>query len=1392
MSGLIKLWRGRICWGLLVAMLTIGLTVTTTPAEAAAGGAAAPVSRESAARATARTSGAPVEVLSARRETTEVFANPDGTFTLREYLRPIWARTTGGSWVRPDATLRRLPDGSIAPVASTFAMTFSGGGAAPFVTATRDGKELALGWPGRLPAPVLNGNVATYPEVLPGVDLEVRAEVDGFTHVLVVKNRTAAANPALRRLALTTRTKGLALAVDPATGAVSAKDDNGKVVLGGATPTMWDSATSLAGADGDPVGEPSRERVVRAAAHPGVLELIPDASLLTSPDAVYPLRIDPSFTGRTNHWTVLRKESGDSSYYDRLSIGTGDSTSGVLRVGHNDVGNTARTLLELDTSGVAGKHIFSATLRMWHAWSGKGCGNGNPYSPTNIRVHPANAFGSGTTWNNYGSGWGSALSGDGGYLRRYDGSLGCPGAGHQEFDVTGAVDNGGGPVTLALVAESESYAYSWKRYFMLGDRYDSRSPHLTINYNSYPDMPAALDTNGKGCVTGSGRPWLGTTTPVLKAGVSDSDPETDLAVWFDWARIRHDGTYGPMSDAVSQGSLASGATGEKMLPSGVLDKGDEFVGAGDWDRDGHPDVLARDPAGYLYLLPGQAAALTPRVHIGTGWGAADYTVAGVADWDRDGHQDIVARSNGTGELWLYPGQSRRGPSAAPRALIGSGFTGFTFAGLADWDRDGHQDLVARDSVGVLWLYPGESTRSPSSQARVQIGSGWSEYTFFGTIDWDRDGAPDVIAREESSGKMWLYPGSGARAPYGGSPGRFEIGIGWGGYAARTTPDFNADGKADIVAQQPGVSDWFAYPGSGARGYGGERWTIGNVGISSTGMYAWRARAHDGDDWSHNYSGWCEFGVDTVAPGTAPIVSSPLYKDDLISYYGSIGQTADFTFTASGVPDVAGYEYGWNDPPTTYVAAAALGGSLTRPLTPPPPDAGNPTRGGQLTLYARSVDRAGNKSPIKRYTFLIGSASSPVGEWKMGEASGTTLADSSGYDHAATLSGGAPGTPGQVVGQTAVSFDGTDDHAATASPVLNTGTSFSVAAWVKLTNSSGAFQTAVSQTGSRTSAFYLQKSDNTWALSVHASDVDTPTAIRARSSFAPAVGVWTHLAGVYDRDSGAVRLYVNGVLAGSATGAGTFSASGPLWIGRALYAGQPTDHFAGAVSGVRVWDRVLHPAEIAPMGATRVGWWKLDGNGYDDSGDGRDATPANVTWTADRTATPAKAAAFNGSARLATAGPALHTDQSFTVSAWVRITDLSQYERTAVAQEGNNVAAFYLGLRQDANTPQWSLQLRPSDQAVCCPSAAVAGPVRLGTWQHLVGVYDAAAAKVRLYVDNVKVREAATGPGWNAGGPLSIGFGKWESGGDFWAGDLDDVQVFQGVLPDSEITKLYTG
>ncbi|MFJ6568209.1 FG-GAP repeat domain-containing protein [Streptomyces sp. NPDC091292] len=244
-------------------------------------------------------------------------------------------------------------------------------------------------------------------------------------------------------------------------------------------------------------------------------------------------------------------------------------------------------------------------------------------------------------------------------------------------------------------------------------------------------------------------------------------------------------------------------------------------GVADWDGDGHPDIIARDyNTGYLWLHPGDGRrgySAETRVRIGNGW--SGFTSFGIADWDGDGHQDIVARDDATGDLWLYPGQSRRGYSTQAPVKIGYAWGLFTPFGVTDWDGDGHQDLVFRnDSTGDLWLYPGESRRVSSSQAMVKIGNGWGGYTPFGVADWDRDGHQDVIA-EDAAGYLWLYPGESKRG-YSGQT-RVRIGNGWTWYDCFGIADWDGDGHQDILARYYTTLDLWLYPGQSKRGYSGQ-------------------------------------------------------------------------------------------------------------------------------------------------------------------------------------------------------------------------------------------------------------------------------------------------------------------------------------------------------------------------------------------------------------------------------------------------------------------------------------------------------------------------------------------------------------------------------------------
>ncbi|MFI5937274.1 FG-GAP repeat domain-containing protein [Actinoplanes sp. NPDC051494] len=266
---------------------------------------------------------------------------------------------------------------------------------------------------------------------------------------------------------------------------------------------------------------------------------------------------------------------------------------------------------------------------------------------------------------------------------------------------------------------------------------------------------------------------------------------------------------------VSTLAMVVAAVGGVAAPAAAYTPAYTFAGVADWDRDGHQDIVARGTNGDLWLYPGQSKrgySSANRVRIGNGWQA--FTFAGVADWDRDGHQDIIARNNNDGNLWLYPGQSKRGYSSATPVKIGNGWGPFTFADVADWDRDGHQDIVARNANRNVLLYPGQSKRGYSSASPVQIGNGWGPFTFAGVTDWDKDRHQDIVARG-GNGDLWLYPGQSKRGYSSATPVR--IGNGWGPFTFADVADWDRDGHQDVVARDAN-GYLLLYPGQSKRGY----------------------------------------------------------------------------------------------------------------------------------------------------------------------------------------------------------------------------------------------------------------------------------------------------------------------------------------------------------------------------------------------------------------------------------------------------------------------------------------------------------------------------------------------------------------------------------------------
>jgi hypothetical protein len=317
----------------------------------------------------------------------------------------------------------------------------------------------------------------------------------------------------------------------------------------------------------------------------------------------------------------------------------------------------------------------------------------------------------------------------------------------------------------------------------------------------------------------------------------------------------------------------------------------------------------------------------------------------------------------------------------------------------------------------------------------------------------------------------------------------------------------------------------------------------------------------------------------------------------------------------------------------------------------------------------------------------------------------------------------------------------------------------------------------------------QNPDGRWVLYAARQDVDDPPRAATISGAAYRRDVWTHVAAVHDAAARQLLLYVDGVQVGTLADPGMFRATAEVDFGRSRWAGGYQFPWSGGIAEVRVWDRVVSAGEIHPMTATLAGRWGLDGDGSDATPYGRHAsTPDTLLWTDDRDGLPVSAASFNGTDEaLTTAGPALRTDQSFTVTAWVRL-NVTAAPYGAVTQDGGTVGGFFLGFR-NSPAPRWEFMVPPADATGSAAARAFGGTVEPGTWVHLAGVHDAAAGRITLYVDGTAIDSAATSGAWPAGGPLAVGRYRWAGNPvDFWPGDVDDVRVYQGALQATQIAQ----
>jgi len=214
-------------------------------------------------------------------------------------------------------------------------------------------------------------------------------------------------------------------------------------------------------------------------------------------------------------------------------------------------------------------------------------------------------------------------------------------------------------------------------------------------------------------------------------------------------------------------------------------------------------------------------------------------------------------------------------------------------------------------------------------------------------------------------------------------------------------------------------------------------------------------------------------------------------------------------------------------------------------------------------------------------------------------------------------------------------------------------------------------------------------------------------ICATASSSPSINTWYHLVGIYNSSTSQIQLYVNGTLQSTQSVSALWNATGETTIGRSKWNGGLTDYWPGSIDEVRLYNYALtsqqintvYQADLNNLSGGLAGYWPLsEGSGtttQDASGNHNTAQINSTTWVTDGHS--GDALNFNGTPSnvVDTNKSVVNTSTSFSVAAWVQISDLSNWH-TAVSQDGNNISGFYLQYTQPTSGGQFAFSMVSSD------------------------------------------------------------------------------------------------
>ncbi|MFE9882269.1 LamG-like jellyroll fold domain-containing protein [Streptomyces sp. NPDC005784] len=1159
----------------------------------------------------------------ATTESSQVFANPDGTFTQEMNAAPVRARKDDGTWGPIDTTLVHEASGTVQAENTTAGLTFSGGGTGDALVTLKDKEHsLELGWPTALPKPQLDGDTATYAEVLPDVDLKLTALSSGYTSVLVVKTAEAAKDPALATIRMTVSGHGLDIA-PTADGGFVARDGDGTPVFESPTGRMWDSAgdapttgtattgvttqfirtTSSAAAETE--GEPTTETTPLPAAGgdptplegPGsgdaaaelplkvngtTLEITPDPALLHGEDTVFPLYIDPPTKGITlGDWTALASNGTKYWKFDGdKGVGRCSNYAGYLC---SNSPYTQRMYFEYPLSSIHGKKVLDATMEVYQEWTFS-C---DPHWYDLSRVDKG--ISSSTTWSSrpagvdlmgdrnvaYGRGSLCSPSQPANWVRFSD-NLDETNENLTTTLASYAADKAP-QITFSLTAHDESDAGAWARF-----RNDAK---LSVTYISYPDKPTSYGvqqgTTGRACNASTLPFATSATTPKMLATVQSADgSNAQLRALFEvW---KADGSsrawYAASPDSAWVADNAARDASSSALPAQTDYRMRVKTQAYYKTDRGVTGVLDSSWSSWCYF------------RVDTDWPPPPVVTSADGIY-KPAETDPAAGGVGTpGKFTFTPGDTNPTTAGIQSDVV-------SYKWKLNSGAISPPVTVAKGAATTQTITPnqaGENTIQVWGYDAAGHSSLTGYYSFLvkgaeapsGIWHLDNSLTDSTTATQHpltSSGATWdtlARSGSGA-AKFNGTTAYLST----SGAVLDTTKSFTVSAWARLEKKDVNYTV-LSQAGTNASGF--------QLYFSST-YNAWIFNRHQTD---------VADPAITRSIGTKP----PVLKawTHLAGVYDAAAQTIQLY--VNGVPQGSPVPF----TVTPWKASGGLQvGRLWHAATGKENFAGTID---EVKVWSRALadTEVTHDAWLEDEDLSDGTAGDPVpalvAKWDatdMANATGTTITDISGFSRNLTLNGAAltqfttgdPDIGEEVTTTQAMTLNGTSAYATATGPVVDDSGSFTATAWVtldpaKLADTSKSYAVQVfGQSGTSQSAWgvwYDQPAGSTqgrWMFG--RPDKDGTGAVWTESESTALttarLGVPVMLTVVYDAQAaadpddtsklGALKLYVDSALMGDEDGvpySAPWQGGGAFEIGRAKINGAAARYFPGTIDSVRVW------------------------------------------------------------------------------------------------------------------------------------------------------------------------------------------------------------------------------